>query len=162
MQEYDNGMVGWSYDDDDENAANVITKTGRRGGQAFPGDPSAEEGYYENPSSLGGLTQELVESANTGYNLRQLNRLAAQRGAQLEHVVKRLTIRIVEPRDPISGEVTHPLIGDLMPGDWIHVDILDGRFSAVSPEGGWRIAQIVFDGATEVLTTTVNLGAEII
>lgn len=156
-QDYDHAMVGWQYGDQDEAAANVITELGRRGGQAFDGDPSAEEGFYSNPDSLGGLTQELVEASATGYNIQQLNRIAANRGAQLEGVVHSLALRIVEPRDPISGEVTHPLIGDLLPGDWVFADIIDGEFHASSPEGGWRVAQVSFDGATEVLTTTVNV-----
>lgn len=147
------GIVGWDFAESIEQAANQIVELGGWGGTQYPGDPSREEGAYQDLSTLGGVSLELVETAPQGTPISQLDARAQARGRRLARPVQTPRLKIVEVRDPDTGEVEYPLIGVLLPGDRIAVDVVDGRFVLT---GEWRVAQVVLDGQTEELTVTPN------
>lgn len=147
------GIVGWTFADSEETAANQIVELGGWGGSKYPGDPTREEGGYSNPSSLGGLSVEMVETAPQGMPISQLDARAAARGARLSRPIATLQLTLAEPRDPTTGDVSYPLIGVLYPGDTIAVDLVEGTFVL---SGDWRVAQVSLDGQTDELTVTPN------
>ncbi len=147
------GIVNYTYAQSIEQSATQIVELGGWGGTQYPGDPSREEGAYTNTADLGGVTLELVETAPQGTPISQLDRRAGARGRRLSRAVTTPQITIAEPRDATTGEITYPLIGILLPGDTIAVDIVDGNFVL---QGDWRVAQVSLDGQTDLLTVTPN------
>lgn len=144
------GIQSWTFSDSIEQTANQIVELGGWAGKQ--GDPSREEGGFNDPSTLGGLTLELVETAPMTAPTDVLDGFANSRGRKLRSAVATPTLVCQEPRDA-SGTVTYPLIGVLLPGDTIAVDIIDG---ALAISGEWSIAQVVLDPSTELLTVTPN------
>lgn len=151
------GIVGWSYADSIERTADQVCELGGWGGTGGDQFATREEGGFDDPSPLGGLTLELVEPAPQGSPIGTLDHIAQARGAQLENPISTPQLTIAEPRDPTTGEVTYPLIGVLMPGDTIPVDLVDGE---VTMQDNWRLAQVVLtrdpNSGGEVLVVTPN------
>ena len=147
------GIVGWNYGDSIEQAANQVVELGGWGGTQYPGDPTREEGGYSNAGSLGGLTLEQVETAPQGMPISQLNGRATARGKRLENTIATPQLILAEPRDKVTGAVIYPLIGVLLPGDKINVDVIDGELRM---QGDWRAVQVVYEPASETLTVTPN------
>lgn len=115
------GIIGWEYPETIEGSATNIRELG-----GFGDGAGREEGTFSDPTALGGLTLELVESAPSGAPLDLLDNVAKQRGEQLARSITTPILRMAEPKDPITDEVTVPLIGVLMPGDFLSVTLLDG------------------------------------
>jgi hypothetical protein len=151
------GLIGWTYGDSIESTANQVCELSGWGGSVSNGAGDAfatrEEGGYSNPATLGGLTLELVESAPQGTNVGQLGQIARARGRLLQHQQITPQLVMAEPTDPVTGLVTFPLIGVLLPGDLIDVDLQDGEFVL---QGTQRCAQVTLDCTLETLTVVPN------
>lgn len=141
-------IAEWDWAESIEQTANQVVELGGWGTGA-----SREEGGYENNSALGGLTLEMVESAPNDTPIDALDTFARQRGLQYEHAVQTPIFTLVEPRDAITGEVTYPLIGVLLPGDTMPVRVDDGD---VQMDGTYRLVTLELDCTTEQLKATFN------
>jgi hypothetical protein len=138
------GIIGWDFSESIERSANQVTELGGWGTGS-----GREEGGYTDSASMGGLTLELVESAPNTAPIDMLSQIAQQRGILYHKPFKTPTLTIREPRDPITGAVTYPLIGVLMPGDTVPVDLRDG---GVTWQGNYTIATITLDATKEQMT----------
>lgn len=147
------GIVDYSYGESIENTANQVTELGGWSTISQDLGASREEAGYSDPAALGGLTLELVETAAQGVNVGQLQAVANQRGVRLEKSVVTPTIIVEEPRDQ-TGTVTQALIGLVLPGDIIAIDLYDG---ALAYQGHARLASVELNPATERLTLVPNL-----
>lgn len=146
------GIVGWDYGDSLEPSANQVCILGGWGtsDDAFA---SREEGGYSNPSSLGGLTLELVDTAPDGAPIGALQSTANGKGAQLENPITTPTFTVKEPRDPVTDEVTAQYIGVLVPGMIVPLDVQDGT---VVLEGLIALSSVGLDCASDTLAITVD------
>lgn len=142
------GIASWDYEDSLDTTANDITELSGWGNGV-----SREEGGYTNPDSLGGLTLELVETAAQDSPLDALDGIAEKRGAQLERRMETPTFTIKEPRDPATNEVTTVMVGVLMPGDVIPLNVVDGGLSMV---GDYQVARVRLDCTTDLLAVVPN------
>lgn len=146
------GITDYTWGDSIEGAANQIVELGGWGGQQYPGDPSREEGGYTDTSGLGGVTLELVETAPQGTAISQLNKRAVARGSRLKGALVAPTLVLKEERNPNTGVIDYPLIGRLLPGDLIAVDLIDGHLFM---DGNWRVSQVTLT-PDDLLAVTVN------
>lgn len=143
------GIADYSWADSIEKSANQVVELGGWGGTQYPGDPSREEGGFSDPTSLGGVTLELVETAPQGTVISQLNNRAGARGARLKKPLLAPTLTVREER-AADGTVPYPLIGRLLPGDLIKVDLIDGQLFM---DGNWRAAQVMLNDDDSLIVT---------
>lgn len=120
-------IVGWEWGETVEGSVSNIRELGN-----FGDGSGREEGTWSDPSVLGGLTREMVEAAPADAPLDTLDAIAKQRGTQLGRPIQTPIITFAEPRDPVTQEVTVPLIGELLPGDFLPITMLDGEVQMFS------------------------------
>lgn len=122
ITEGDDGPA-WDYGESLEETANQVVVLG---GWGTSGDQFAtrEEGGYDNPSTLGGLTLERVETAPDGAPVGILQSLANGIGERAERPVRTPVFYVSDPRDKDTDEPIRHYIGNLKPGmrvpTWIH------------------------------------------
>jgi hypothetical protein len=146
------GIDSWTYGDSIEPSANQIVIEGGWDTSAADAFASREEGGYNNPASLGGLTLELVDVAPNGSPISELQSIASGRGAQLQDPVITPTFVLVEPKDT-SGNVLKQYIGVLTPGVIVPLNVQDGTLVL---QGNASIATVALDCVTEELSITVD------
>lgn len=147
------GIIGWDYADTLDTAANQIVVLGGWGSAADE-FASREEGGYSDPSTLGGLTLELVETAATGTPVGQLNGLAAARGAQVKNGVATPIFTVHEGRDQ-NDELVGPIyVGVLVPGMTVPLVVEDGTLQI--HEASAEVASVALDATTMELKVTFN------
>lgn len=139
-------VTAWTFDESAEGAANDVTVMGGWGDGAGREEGGAFLPYF------GDLTLEKVDSAPAEASLDLLDKIALQEAQQLAVTQKALVLTIVEPRDPVTNEVTQPLIGVLMPGDLVLTTIDDaGMFTSDAA----RVLEVTYDARTETLSVPV-------
>lgn len=143
------GIIGWDIGESIESpcANNVVELSGWGDG------PDREEGGYSNPSTLNGLTLELVESVPSNTPIDALNAIAQRRGRLLQNPIVTPTLTVAEPRDPTTGSVIHPLIGVIRAGDSVPVVLIDGDVEIVRTV---RFVQVTYDAQQETLALVPN------
>lgn len=136
------GIVKLSYADTLDGAGTDICELGNS-----PIDSGREEGAFSDDGALGGLTMEIVEAAPSDAPIDLLDSIAAQTGARVAKVIETPVFTMVEPRDPITQVVLVALIGVLLPGDIIPLDVLDETNGSVD---------VVYDDLFRVIQVTLN------
>jgi hypothetical protein len=148
------GIVAWDEGQTIEGSATDICELGGWGSGA-----GREEGGQSN-DTMADLTLELVETAPQEAPVDLLHGIATGRANQLAKVLRTTVLTMVEPRDPTTGEVSVPMIGVLMPGDFIPLIVVDGDFVIDNGAGEHtyrRVTQVSVDG-DDVLTVAIDDG----
>jgi hypothetical protein len=148
------GIVAWQEGQTIEGSATDVCEIGGWGSGA-----GREEGG-QSYDSMADLTLELVETAPQEAPVDLLNGIAGSRANQLAKVLRSTVLTMVEPRDPTTGEVSVPMIGVLMPGDFIPLIIVDGGMIIDNGAGEHtyrRVTQVSVN-ADDVLTVAIDDG----
>lgn len=155
--EWGRNVSSYTIEESIENAANQIVELGSDTGSATssadPHHTSREEGGYSNPSSLGGLTLELVEHAPTSTPIDGLDGHATARGHALEQGVVIPNLTVYDVRDD-DGTTLLPIIGVIDVGDIVPVRIDNG---SVQVNDHYRIVHMALDPQTDTMQVATNL-----